>query len=40
MRLALKTVYTIWLREAKTFVREKFRVVAIWRCSATASARA
>ncbi len=29
MRLALKTVYTIWLREAKTFVREKFRVVAM-----------
>lgn len=29
MRLALKTVYTIWLREAKTFAREKFRVVAM-----------
>jgi ABC-2 type transport system permease protein len=29
MRLALKTIYTIWLREAKTFAREKLRVVAM-----------
>ena len=29
MRIALKTIYTIWLREAKTFLREKFRVVAM-----------
>lgn len=29
MRLAMKTIYTIWLREAKTFAREKFRVVAM-----------
>jgi ABC-2 type transport system permease protein len=26
MRIALKTVYTIWLRETKTFAREKIRV--------------
>jgi ABC-2 type transport system permease protein len=29
MRIALKTIYTIWLREVKTFAREKFRVVAM-----------
>jgi len=29
MRIALKTIYTIWLREVKTFAREKFRVIAM-----------
>jgi ABC-2 type transport system permease protein len=29
MRRALKTIYTIWLREAKTFWREKARIVAM-----------
>jgi len=29
MRIALKTVYTIWLRETKTFAREKIRVVGM-----------
>src|SRR3954467_11400970 len=29
MRIALKTIYTIWLREVKTFARDKFRVVAM-----------
>jgi ABC-2 type transport system permease protein len=29
MRVALKTVYTIWLRETKTFSREKIRVVGM-----------
>ena len=29
MRLALKTIYTIWLREAKTFARERFRIIAM-----------
>src|SRR5262245_40338579 len=29
MRIALKTIYTIWLRETKTFAREKFRVIAM-----------
>jgi ABC-2 type transport system permease protein len=29
MRLALKTIYTIWLREAKTFWREKARIIAM-----------
>ena len=29
MRIAVKTIYTIWLREAKTFSREKFRVVSM-----------
>src|ERR1051325_679602 len=29
MRIALKTVYTIWLRETKTFMREKIRVVGM-----------
>jgi ABC-2 type transport system permease protein len=29
MRRALKTIYTIWLREAKTFWRERARIVAM-----------
>src|SRR5947199_953402 len=29
MRIALKTIYTIWLRETKTFAREKIRVVGM-----------
>src|SRR5947207_10908717 len=29
MRIALKTVYTIWLRETKTFAREKIRVIGM-----------
>jgi ABC-2 type transport system permease protein len=29
MRIALKTVYTIWLRETKTFAREKIRIVGM-----------
>ena len=29
MRIALKTVYTIWLRETKTFAREKIRVLGM-----------
>jgi ABC-2 type transport system permease protein len=29
MRIALKTIYTIWLREVKTFGRERFRVIAM-----------
>jgi ABC-2 type transport system permease protein len=29
MRRALRTIYTIWLREAKTFWREKARIVAM-----------
>src|SRR4249920_917 len=29
MRRALKTIYTIWLREAKTFWREKARIIAM-----------
>jgi ABC-2 type transport system permease protein len=29
MRIALKTVYTIWLRETKTFAREKTRVLGM-----------
>ena len=29
MRIALKTVYTIWLRETKTFLREKIRFVGM-----------
>ena len=29
MRIALKTVYTIWLRETKTFMREKIRVIGM-----------
>jgi ABC-2 type transport system permease protein len=29
MRIALKTVYTIWLRETKTFAREKIRFVGL-----------
>jgi ABC-2 type transport system permease protein len=29
MRIAFKTIYTIWLREVKTFAREKFRVIAM-----------
>src|SRR5256885_12516253 len=29
MRIALKTIYTIWLRETKTFGREKIRVVGM-----------
>jgi ABC-2 type transport system permease protein len=29
MRMALKTVYTIWLREIKTFAREKIRFVGM-----------
>ena len=29
MTRALKTIYTIWLREAKTFWREKARIVAM-----------
>jgi ABC-2 type transport system permease protein len=26
---ALRVIYTIWLREAKTFMREKFRIIAM-----------
>jgi ABC-2 type transport system permease protein len=29
MRIALKTIYTIWLRETKTFAREKTRVIGM-----------
>ena len=29
MRVALKTIYTIWLRETKTFAREKFRIIGM-----------
>ena len=29
MRIAVKTIYTIWLREVITFSREKFRVIAM-----------
>src|SRR5207249_6634964 len=29
MRIAVKTIYTIWRREAMTFSREKFRVVSV-----------
>jgi ABC-2 type transport system permease protein len=29
MRVALKTIYTIWLRETKTFAREKFRLIGM-----------
>lgn len=29
MRIVLRTIYTIWLREAKTFAREKSRVIAM-----------
>jgi ABC-2 type transport system permease protein len=29
MRIAMKTVYTIWLRETKTFAREKIRVLGM-----------
>ena len=29
MRITLKTIYTIWLRETKTFAREKVRVIGM-----------
>src|ERR1041385_1476680 len=29
MPIGLKTVYTIWLREFKTFMREKVRIIAM-----------